>query len=254
MPEDITPDPNLEAGDGQSDASDKPEWLPEKFETPEALAKSYSELERKLTEAGSEKNNLEAQLEDLYGRMQTLEASQQPQQRYDPNTDPNLMAYESAMENGDYRAAFAIQTAYQQQLLQQQQTQQQPQAPQKDYEAWAFVAEQTAAQLVGGPEEWSQYKDRVAAEANSENFEGLSAQQAGQKLARLYKMVKADDVLNNQQTMAERKAEADRAAKVQAQTMAGASGRMPEPTRDEAAVEAILKASKSGTYQSLLGG
>ena len=29
--------------------SERPEWLPEKFKTPEDLAKSYSELEKKLS-------------------------------------------------------------------------------------------------------------------------------------------------------------------------------------------------------------
>ena len=39
--------PQEEAQDNQSE---RPEWLPEKFKTPEDLAKSYSELEKKLSQ------------------------------------------------------------------------------------------------------------------------------------------------------------------------------------------------------------
>ena len=94
----------------------------------------------------------------------------------------------------------------------------------------------------------------MAEEAAQENFDGLSAPQAGKKLARIYKMVKADDVLNNQQTLAEQQAETDRAAKRAAQTMSGASGRPPEPTRDEAQIARILDAAKHGSYEELVSG
>ena len=32
----------------QDNSSDRPDWLPEKFTSPEDLAKSYAELEKKL--------------------------------------------------------------------------------------------------------------------------------------------------------------------------------------------------------------
>ena len=236
-------------------AADRPEGLPDKFESLEALARSYSELERKLTEQGQEKSNLEAQLEDLYERQQALEQTRSQQQAYDPSTDPTLLAYEQAMETGDYRAALAIQAGLMQTIVQQTAAQQPQQTGSAhDYDAWAYVAEQTAIQQVGGPEEWAQYKDRVAEEAAQENFDGLSAQQAGNKLARLYKMVKADDVVNNQQTLAEQRSEAERQAKLDAQTTAGSSGRPPQPTRDEQATAAIIKAAREGSYESLIGG
>ena len=36
------------------DQSDRPEWLPEKFKTPEDMSKAYSELEKKLGQAPKE--------------------------------------------------------------------------------------------------------------------------------------------------------------------------------------------------------
>ena len=256
MPEEFTPDPNQEQS-GEEQTPDRPEWLPEKFESVEAFAESYSNLERKLTEQGQEKNNLEYQLEDLYGRLQAVEAETRESRKpaYDPSTDPTLLAYEQAMEQGDYRAALAISTnVAKANLMREQQGRQQNAEPQKDYEAWAFMAEQSAIQAVGSPEEWGQYKERVAEEAANENFEGLSATQAGQKLARLYKMVKAEDVLSNHQTMAQRQAENDRLAKIQAQGLTGSAGRPQEPTVDEAAADRIIKAAREGSYESLIGG
>lgn len=246
-------DPALDAG--QSGENQRPEWLPDKFESEEAFAKSYSELERKLSQVGEERSALETQLEDLYGRVQQMEATAgTPQAAYDPSQDPMLLAYEQAMENGDYRAALAIQVGLNQAAVAQAvQGMKQPE-PERDYESWAFVAEQTAVAAVGGADEWAKYKERVAEEAASENFDGLSAQQAGAKLARIYKMVKADDVLENHQTVAEQQAEAERLAKIQAQTMTGASGRPPQPTRDEAAAAAIVKAARENSYEALISG
>ena len=39
---------------------DRPEWLPEKFESPEAMAKAYQQLESKLGSASSEDDDFEA--------------------------------------------------------------------------------------------------------------------------------------------------------------------------------------------------
>ena len=44
---DKQPEDNQEADDSKSD--ERPEWLPEKFKTPEDLAKSYAELEKKMS-------------------------------------------------------------------------------------------------------------------------------------------------------------------------------------------------------------
>ena len=254
MPEDITPDPALEAGQSGDD-DQRPEWLPEKFKSPEDLAKSYTELERKLTEEGENRSNLEAQLGDLYEQFESSQQAAQQAQRpaYDPSTDPTLLAYEQAMENGDYRAALAIQAGLMQTIVQQQ-TPAQPQENPRDYEAWAFVAEQTAIQQVGGADEWAQYKDQVLAEAKAENFDNLSAQQAGQRLARIWKMAKADDVLNNQQTVAQQQAEAERQRKLDAQSISGSGGHPPAPTKDEQTVSSIIKAAKEGTYSALTSG
>ena len=50
--------PQEEAQDNQSE---RPEWLPEKFKTPEDLAKSYSELEKKLSQPSEDEPQQEAE-------------------------------------------------------------------------------------------------------------------------------------------------------------------------------------------------
>ena len=42
-------DTGPEAPVAEDNQSERPEWLPEKFSSPEDLAKSYSELEKKLS-------------------------------------------------------------------------------------------------------------------------------------------------------------------------------------------------------------
>jgi hypothetical protein len=231
--------------------------IPEKFRSnPTEVFKSFENLERRLSGMGQEKSDLEAQLNDLYERQSALEQTYQQAQRqaqYQPQEDPYLVAYESAMEQGDYRAALAIQANLMQKIAAESAPTPQPaKASPNDFESWAFVAEQHAIEAVGGREEWDRYREIVEQEAKNENWQGLSAAQAGQKLARLYKMVKADDVLNNQKTLAEQQAEADRARKMAAQSMGGSGGRPEQPTQDEAAVDAILKAAHEGSYDHLM--
>jgi len=45
----------------QDNQSERPEWLPEKFNSPEDLAKSYSELEKKLSQPSDEEAQPEAE-------------------------------------------------------------------------------------------------------------------------------------------------------------------------------------------------
>ena len=85
----------------------------------------------------------------------------------------------------------------------------------------------------------------LAASGQLENFEGLSAQEAGQKLARLYKVAKANDVLTQH-------AQAERQAKLTAQSTTGSSSRQSAPTGHEQAVADILKANQTGAYRDLI--
>jgi hypothetical protein len=233
--------------------AERPEWLPEKFESAEALAKSYSELENKLREQGEEKNNLTAQLEDLYGRVQTMEQSAQ-QARYDPSADPTLLAYEQAMENGDYRAALAIQVGLAQKIAEQSVVAGAGTATKPDDEAlFAYVVTKTAAETIGQGE-WDAYKEKIGDAVKAKDFRNLSVPDATEELVAAYERIKFRELNNQHQTLAEQQAERERQVKIEAQTMSGSSGRQPEPTRDEAAINRILGAAKEGSYDALIGG
>jgi hypothetical protein len=67
---------------------DRPEWLPEKFESPEALAKAYGELETKLGGGTPPVESIPTKTSEL-----TIEAaSQDPPPATPPQMTPDLMA------------------------------------------------------------------------------------------------------------------------------------------------------------------
>lgn len=73
----------LDAPSDEPEAPERPSWLPAKFDSPEAMAASYAESHRKISQQGAqiaellrENEALLAELdsqENLAGRIQTLE-------------------------------------------------------------------------------------------------------------------------------------------------------------------------------------
>ena len=53
-------EPGLPSEEGQQEQQERPQWLPEKFKSPEDLAKAYSELEKKLGQPKQEAQQPEA--------------------------------------------------------------------------------------------------------------------------------------------------------------------------------------------------
>lgn len=54
----------IEEGSGEEETSDRPEWLPEKFKSPEDMAKAYGELEKKLGAKPEDKDSEDQGSED----------------------------------------------------------------------------------------------------------------------------------------------------------------------------------------------
>ena len=50
QPEEEAPEDSVQEQQQEEETEERPEWLPEKFKTPEALAKAYSDLEKKQSE------------------------------------------------------------------------------------------------------------------------------------------------------------------------------------------------------------
>ena len=98
--------PDLQSGDNQ----EKPEWLPEKFDSPEALAKSYKELESKLgelSERARQADALEENYNELAARFEQFE-QQQPRQQPTNQLEALMAEYEDAYNTGDARRLLAI--------------------------------------------------------------------------------------------------------------------------------------------------
>lgn len=227
-------DPNLEQNEG---ADNRPEWLPENFNSPEDLAKSYQEAQRKITELGQQNKGLEESIGELASQFDQLTSQQQAEQTpYDPNQDPWAVAYNQAMIEGDYtramtlndqRTAAIVQQAVQQGLAQVGQPQ-----PQTTPDVVAFIADRNLASQY---EDWAQVKGDVAKIVETDPLFANDAlwqnpAVATQALDRAYKLAKAE---SGGADLARQQAADTRAMKLAAQSATGALGR-PDISEDAA--------------------
>jgi hypothetical protein len=232
-----TTDPAAQEGLDNGADNQRPDWLPDNFDSPEALAKSYVEAQRKITELGNEKRGLEEAFGELSAQVEELTAAtqqrQQPQPQYDYSADPYVAAISQAQMEGDYvraqqlqdqRTAYIVQAAVQQ-GLQAQQPATQPQGI--DSEVVAFIADQNLARQYA---DWEDVKSEVAQTIQDDPLFNNDAiwsnpQLATSALERAYQMVKGSKYLSG-----ELKTGVDTTAmKIAAQTASGATGR-PEPS------------------------
>lgn len=144
--------------------SDRPAWLPEQFETPEAFAEHFRSVESERGRLASEVGTLRDQVAEL-----AVQREQPQQQQQFQGADPLAQlaaAYEQAYEVGDARAMFAIQQtmiqAHQQAAIQTMQQmfdeRQQPVSQQND-ELMAAMAEGQVAPVYG--DRWQQMRAEV---------------------------------------------------------------------------------------------
>lgn len=67
------------------EGEDRPEWLPENFKTPEDLASSYRESQRKITEEATARRNLEQLVASQQAQLEQIQAQQAQQPEADQN-------------------------------------------------------------------------------------------------------------------------------------------------------------------------
>ena len=99
--------------------AERPEWLPDKFTSPEELARSYSEAEQRLVQLQSEVDRQRNEFSEAITNLQGIQ-QEQPQPRYDPGQDPLLQQYQMAVDNGDAQAMLAIQLELNRQIARQE--------------------------------------------------------------------------------------------------------------------------------------
>lgn len=233
-------DPDLVEG---QDNPERPEWLPENFKSPEDLAKSYAESQRKITELAQEKRGLEESIGQLSQQFEEFTANQN---RPDPNQV--YSQWQDLYEQDPIGTMASIAQATAQQILQQQQAQ--TTQPGVSPDVVAFIADQTMAQQF---EDWGSYKEK-AGELIAQNplFQRdelwSSPQTAAKALESAYRMAKAEDVLSGNEIVQQQAADT-RAMKLGAQSAVGASGRPPAPQSDAEEWNRIKNAAPKRYYE-----
>lgn len=246
-------EPNVQDPAEGSDNPERPSWLPENFKDEEAFATSYKELQRKLTEESTARSALEQNYGELTAQVERIQ-SQQTQQSQVGAADPYIAAYETAMENGDYKTALGIQTQLAQMAAQATVQSALPQVQQQYQTVEDATSNQIAAYAAFQLE--SQYGEAFMNEDTRRAMGELIAKSphlipeeakfnvdvARQSLDNVFKLATF-----GKNTAAQTSSSATAEMKTLAQTASGAGGRAVSPDEAKAEWDAI-KAANPTTY------
>lgn len=253
-----TPD----GGDGGGAAPpERPDWLLEKFQSPDEQARAYGEAEKRMAQLQTQLDQERQQFAQTIQQVQ--ETVTPPEAPWNPNQDPVLMSYEKAVNEGDARAMLAIQLDLQRKIT--QQAVEEAMKPigtqlQSGNNADREVAITLATERVKGSrrsdgqleyEDWEQLAPKIGqvlqtrphmipAGASVEAFETTLREVADMVLGQEYR-----EALSKQQ--------AERAAKVSAQGLTGTSSRQLSPEEEQAEWEKI-KGIQLGGYTGVIRG
>jgi hypothetical protein len=219
----------------QTELPDRPEWLPDQYKTPEDLAAAHRSLQDRLRVEAENRKLLE-------GRLTELEAATQ-QQTQAQGTDDILgrVADEIAWarDQGDVRRELELTTWLQNYTLQQAAAATPAQAGRDESPIQdEIIAAHVRNSLARSHEDWEQYEPQIAELIQAEPWRfpqeaTESLPSMARALESAYEVVKARDVLAQQQELHERglsQADLSRARKMEAQGLQGASGRPAEPS------------------------
>jgi len=243
-------------------SEERPEWLLEKFESPEAQAQAYAEAEREMGRMREEmardrdqfQNALQS-LQELRVEEERMPTSQPLPQTYAPENDPLLQQYQQALDMGDARALLAINLE-----LNRQMTQQAIQEGMKDLsgrvERSADVDREMAVtmateRVARQHDDWEEIAPEVGRllQQNSEWIPTNSSVEAYERaIGQAARVVKAERVLSAQQSE-----ERVRAEKIASQGLTGGSARLLSPEESQKEWEAVKNAKLTG-YSGILGG
>lgn len=232
--------------DNQS--QDVPEWIPEKFKaSPEKFAEAYTNLERELTQRGQREKELQQQIEHYEAFVAQTQAAQQTPQQTDPSVDYRILAYERAMEEGDYRTALSWQAQINQAQAEAAVQKALPQV-QQQYQSTA-----DAQYALVADHAWNNVKARYGDDLEENRnaigeylgkHPGLLPEDVARDPNRVasviedvYKIVTYGKSSSQSVDMT--------AAKLAAQSLPGAAGRPPSPDAQKAEWEAIKKAGQT---------
>lgn len=218
----------------------RPDWLPDKFKSPEAFVESYTNLEREFTTRNQRIGELEETVEQLMEQQQQQYAQQQP--AADPTGHPLVAAYARAMEDGDYANAALIQAQIAMEVQAAQQAQQ-PQ-PEEDLGPVTEMAEMAMRRKWGDNYDALEAAATEILQANPHIVPDGTLAGVKQGLDTALRLAHAEQLAQEHQTLAEQQAKAEegRQRKLAAQTASGSGPRPAPPDEQKAAWEQIVKA------------
>lgn len=206
----------------------RPEWLPSNFTDPADLAKSWKDTQGELTRSNQALAAERSAREAL--EAQQAEAAQTQQAQVQQN---DIVArIDQARENGDTQTELALIAYVAQQAAA-------TVAPQPSGPALSpnFVVDYASRAVAEKHDDWDEYKDKAAQFLAQNSFlvtdeVASDPQLLAQRLDLAYTQVKAADLLNGTAMVPADQAEAQRQAKLAAQTLQGANGRPAPATPD----------------------
>ena len=240
MPE----DPNQ----GNNPEDQRPEWLPERFKSPEELARSYQEAEKKIQEQGTQLNAMNenfATLSEQLEELQSLQVQQQQPQQQTP--------WDEMWENNPLQTtALLTQNIVQAELGKFAQTFQQQNQPvqENQNQLIAFMAENT---IKGKYEDYPDYVDQIKDELETNPAlaqDWSNPVSAAAAIDTAYTIVKGRALLSGEVTPTTQ--QDARAMKLAAQTISGAQGGRPDPIEDDKASWERIKAAGGSNYADLM--
>lgn len=246
---------------GQSlepEGDERPGWLPDNFDNPEAFAKSYKELQGRFTQETQARSALEENYADISSRLDELVATQSQPQQVDALTAAQQVADQFGVDPEVVNmAAYIAQETTKNLIAQQGQTleQQSKVQLQAHYELVAAQADQALQSLYG--QEWTpETRAKVTEKVQANPYllpdeDMLSPQKTAQRLGEVFKQVKYDELVSGatQESGTTQPSVADLMArmKLNAQSATGASGR-PDPIQDDKASWDAIAAAKPKNY------
>lgn len=235
----------------------RPEWLPEKFDSPQGFVQSYSELERELKQRAEEQKALEQQVERLTEAVQAWNPGepQQNNQSVDSTREQLLQMHENdpvgtiaflAQQAADQRIQAALQQLEQSRAPQDQQSQQLQNQ---------MLAHTVDSNMQNRHDDWETYKPKVQQLIEQdqwllpEQVLNLGVEATTNALERVYAMAKSQDVL-----AAVERGDYDAVRdKRMAQTLSGNGGRGGEVDVTGEKMAQLQAAVKGISYSALRG-
>jgi hypothetical protein len=241
----------------ETEQEDRPEWLLEKFESPEAQAQAYAEAEREMSrmreEMSRQADQFQAALQNLE-QLRPEEPNYPPQQVYSPEQDPMLVQYQNALDMGDARSMLAIQLE-----LQRQMTTEAIQQGMKDLNGRVERGQETdrevaitlaTERVARQHEDWEELAPEVGRllQQNSEWIPTNSSIEAYEKaIGQAARVIKAERVLAEQQ-----RSDRTREQKLATQGLTGESARVMSPEEAQAEWDKIRNTKLTG-YSGIIG-